>query len=189
MSDSATNFPLVIVDDGFWTLDFSQVGIVPPSWVPEPYRQLLVHHDHMTVTIEAYFKDAVEIERLQSHQIGDTYGRETLLKLVESKQVVQFGAVRIDLACCTSPVRAAILKEETPLGRVLIEHNVLRRIEPTAFLQITPGPNLAGWFGLSRPETCYGRLGVIFCDDRPAIAVLEILAPVPQSSRGALRGG
>jgi hypothetical protein len=31
---------------------------------------------------------------------------------------------------------------------------------------------------LTRPETCYGRLGVIFCDDRPAIAVMEILAPV-----------
>jgi hypothetical protein len=75
-------------------------------------------------------------------------------------------------------VRDAILEEKTPLGRVLIDNNVLRRIEPTAFLQITPGPKLADWFGLSRPETCYGRLGVIFCDDRPAIAVLEILAPV-----------
>jgi len=175
---SEEQFPLVIVDDGFWTLDFSQVAIVPPSWVPQPYRALLVHHHHMTVTVEEHFKQPVEIERLQSHQLGDTYGRETLLKLCNTKQVVQFGAVRINLSCCSPVVRDAILEEKIPLGRVLIEHNVLRRIEPTAFLQITPGPKLAGWFGLSRPETCFGRLGVIFCDDRPAIAVMEILAPV-----------
>ncbi len=170
-------FPLVIVDDGFWTLDFSQVTIVPPSWIPEPYRKMLVHHVHMTVTVEEHYQQPVTIEVLASRQVGESYGRETLLQL-PSKQVVQFGAVRIDLTCCAEPVRNAILEEKTPLGRVLIDHNVLRRIEPTAFLQITPGPKLAGWFGLTRPEICYGRLGVIFCDDRPAIAVLEILAPV-----------
>lgn len=171
-------FPLVIVDDGFWTLDFSQVTIVPPSWVPEPYRGMLAHHFHMTVTVEAHYQQPVGIQVLASRRIGESYGRETLLELSGSNQVVQFGAVRIDLTCCSAAVRDAILEEKTPLGRVLIEHNVLRRIEPTAFLQITPGPKLAEWFGLSRPETCYGRLGVIFCDDRPAIAVLEILAPV-----------
>jgi len=171
-------FPLVIVDDGFWTLDFSQVNIVPPSWIPEPYRKMLVHHVHMTVTVEDYYKEPVTIEVMTSRREGESYGRETLLQLSHDKQVVQFGAVRIDLTCCTEAVRNSILEEKIPLGRVLIENNVLRRIEPTAFLQITPGPKVAGWFGLSRPEICYGRLGVIFCDDRPAIAVLEILAPV-----------
>ncbi len=173
-----SNFPLVIVDDGFWTLDFSQVVIVPPSWIPEPYRKMLVHHVHMTVTVEEHYQQPVSIEVLASRRVGESYGRETLLQLSSNQQTVQFGAVRIDLTCCAQPVRHAILEEKTPLGRVLIENNVLRRIEPTAFLQITPGAKLAGWFGMSRPETCYGRLGVIFCDDRPAIAVLEILAPV-----------
>lgn len=178
MTEPAPIFPLVLVDDGFWTLDFSQVVIVPPSWIPEPYRQMLVHHVHMTVTVEEFYKQPVSIEVLASRRVGESYGRETLLQLSPSQQVVQFGAVRIDLSCCSEAVRNAIVEEKTPLGRVLIENNVLRRIEPTAFLHITPGPKLAGWFGMSRPEICYGRLGVIFCDDRPAIAVLEILAPV-----------
>jgi hypothetical protein len=171
-------FPLVIVDDGFWTLDFSQVTIVPPSWVPEPYRKMLVHHVHMTVTVEEHYQQPVSIQVLASRRVGESYGRETLLQIGQTGQTVQFGAVRIDLTCCSAAVRSAILEEHTPLGRVLIENNVLRRIEPTAFLQIIPGPKVASWFGLTRPETCYGRLGVIFCDDRPAIAVLEILAPV-----------
>jgi hypothetical protein len=176
-AESLQPFPLVIVDDGFWTLDFSQVVIIPPSWIPEPYRKMLVHHVHMTVTVEEHYQQPVSIEVLASRRVGESYGRETLLQL-PSQQAAQFGAVRIDLTCCSAAVRDAILEEKTPLGRVLIDNNVLRRIEPTAFLQITPGPKLADWFGLSRPETCYGRLGVIFCDDRPAIAVLEILAPV-----------
>ena len=171
-------FPLVIVDDGFWTLDFSQVVIVPPSWIPEPYRAMLVHHVHMTVTVEKQYQQSVTIEVLASRRVGDSYGRETLLQLQGTRQTVQFGAVRFDLTCCSEKVRHAILEEKTPLGRILIDNNILRRIEPTAFLQITPGPKLAGWFGLSRPEICYGRLGVIFCDDRPTVAVLEILAPV-----------
>jgi chorismate-pyruvate lyase len=85
--------------------------------------------------------------------------------------------VRIDLTCLRPAVREAILEQKTPLGRVLIEHNVLRRIEPTAFLRISPGPELLKWMGLSRATTLYGRTGVIFCNDRPAIAVLEILCP------------
>jgi len=183
MNERDNVFPLVLVDDGFWTLDFSQVTIIPPSWVPEPYHAMLVHHHHMTVTVEAHYQYPVTIEILKSHRIGESYGRETLLQLVPSKHVVQFGAVRIDLTCCSPAVRDAIVEEKIPLGRVLIDHNVLRRIEPTAFLQIIPGPKLAGWFGLSRPETCFGRLGVIFCDDRPAIAVMEILAPVVNSAK------
>ena len=178
MTDNEQIFPLVIVDDGFWNLDFSQVVIIPPSWIPEPYHEMLVHHHHMTVTVEGYYKQPVAVQVLTSRQVGDSYGREILLELNSSKHVVQFGAVRIDLSCCSQTVRDAIVAENTPLGRILIDNNVLRRIEPTAFLQITPGEKLAQWFGLSRPETCYGRLGVIFCDDRPAIAVLEILAPV-----------
>jgi hypothetical protein len=32
---------------------------------------------------------------------------------------------------------------------------------------------------LAKPVTMYGRTGVIFCNDQPAIAVLELLSPVP----------
>jgi hypothetical protein len=115
---------------------------------------------------------------MATHRDGESYSREILLELGESKRVVQYGVVRIDLACCTPKVRDAILEEKTPLGRVLIENNVLRQIEPTAFLRIETGPKLVQWFGLAKPALTYGRMGVIFTDARPAIAVLEILAPV-----------
>jgi hypothetical protein len=33
------------------------------------------------------------------------------------------------------------------------------------------------WFGLTEPETTYGRQAIIHCDDQPAIELLEIVAP------------
>jgi hypothetical protein len=67
---------------------------------------------------------------------------------------------------------------KTPLGRVLIQHNMLRRIEPVAFLRVTLSSGMAEWFDVAEGATTYGRLGVIFTGDRPAVEVLEILAPV-----------
>jgi hypothetical protein len=85
--------------------------------------------------------------------------------------------VRIRLEFCSPPVRAAIISGQTPLGRILIEQNVLRRIEPTAFLRILPGPAMMDWFGLTESTATYGRLALIHCDNEPAIELLEIVAP------------
>ena len=41
-----------------------------------------------------------------------------------------------------------------------------------AFLRVDPGPTLTQALRLAKPTPLYGRTGVIFCDDRPAIAVL-----------------
>jgi hypothetical protein len=37
---------------------------------------------------------------------------------------------------------------------------------------------MAEWFGVTAGATTYGRLGVIYTGDRPAVEVLEILAPI-----------
>jgi hypothetical protein len=37
---------------------------------------------------------------------------------------------------------------------------------------------MAEWFGAALGTETYGRLGVIYTGDRPAVEVLEILAPV-----------
>ncbi len=63
------------------------------------------------------------------------------------------------------------------MGRVLINANVLRRIEPTAFLRVTPGPAMIEWFGLDEPRPTYGRFALIHCDEQPAVELLEIVAP------------
>jgi chorismate-pyruvate lyase len=170
-------FPLVIFDDVLWPSD-SAATLIRAADLPEPYRDLLAHTDHMTVTMEAFYGSPVDVRVLEAQRVGEFYHRRIVLTLQSTGQIVQYGLVRIDLRFCSPPVRSAILSQNTPLGRILIEHNVLRRVEPTAFLSVEPGPTLIEALKLAKPTCLYGRTGVIFCDDRPAIAVLEVPAPV-----------
>lgn len=152
---------------------------IAPHEVPEPYHHLLVHTHHMTVTVERFYHTPVTVQVLACRRNGHEYARKILLKLDNAtSQVVQFGLVRINLAVCPEGVRQAILEGKTPLGRILIEHDMLRRIEPVAFLRIELSPVMADWFHASPGTVTYGRLGVIYTGDRPAVEVLEILAPI-----------
>jgi len=169
-------FPLVTIDSVLWPAD-STAAMIPAWQIPDPYRKLLAHTDHMTVVVEEFYKSPVDVGVLESGREGDHYHRRIVLTLQGTDRIVQYGLVRIDLGCLPEPVRDAIVAEKTPLGRVLIDHNVLRRVEPTAFLKVQPGPTLLKHMGLQESSTLYGRTGVIFCDDRPAIAVLELLCP------------
>ena len=153
--------------------------VIAADDVPQPYHQLLVHTHHMTVTVEAFYGSPVDVKVLACRRDGDEYARKILLALREGGSVVQFGLVRINLGVCPEPVRNEILEGKTPLGRVLIRHDMLRRIEPTAFLKVRLAPRMAEWFGVAPGSETYGRLGVIYTGDAPAVEVLEILAPVP----------
>ena len=128
--------------------------------VPEPYRGLLVHTHHMTVTVERFYGSAVDVRVLNSHRSGNEYARKILLTLKnDPRRVVQFGLVRINLGVCPEPVRHAIVEGKTPLGRVLIQHDMLRRIEPVAFLRVAlsaemlPG-TVAGWVPAIPSDPC-----------------------------------
>ena len=157
--------------------DLPEYAFVRGDAVPHPYHALLVHNHHMTVTVEAYHGDLVDVRILDRRLEGDSYTRKIVLALQGSGRVVQFGVVRVHLDCCSAPVREAIVAARTPLGRILIQHNVLRVVEPTAFLRVAACPAVAKWFGLAEARPTYGRLAVIYCDGKEAIEVLEIVAP------------
>jgi hypothetical protein len=99
------------------------------------------------------------------------------LVLKGTQRVVQFGIMKIDLGVCSPAIRQEIVAGKTPLGRILIAHDVFRRIEPTAYLRVIPGSAMMGWFGLDRPKPTYGRLARIHYSGRPAVELLEIVAP------------
>jgi chorismate-pyruvate lyase len=157
--------------------DFSSYEAVAPEAVPPPYHGLLVHQHHMTVTVEAHHGERVDVVIYNRRHDGPYYARRIFLALQKSRRVVQYGLVRINLRYCSPAVRAEIIAGETPLGRILINHDVLRRIEPTGFLRMVPGPELMKQFGLSEPAPTYGRLAYIHCDGQPAIELLEVVAP------------
>jgi chorismate-pyruvate lyase len=167
--------------------DMPEYEFVPPDEVPAPYHGLLVHEHHMTVTVETYHGSLVEVRVLARRHEDESYARKILLALESTGRIVQFGIARVNLRYCSPAVRSEILAARTPLGRILIQHNVLRRIEPTAFLRVIPGSAMMGWFGLERPQPTYGRLAYIHCNGQPAVELLEIVAPEPaaEGHRGA----
>ena len=155
---------------------------VPSETLPEPYRRMLAHNHHMTVTMESYHGCPVDVRILDRRLDGDYYNRKIVLLKSGTETVVQFGFVRFDLTYVTSSVRDEILGGQKPLGRVLIDHNVLRHIDLGAVLRLTAGPSLARALNMAPGGITYGRLATIFCNRHPAVDLLEITAPLPPES-------
>lgn len=154
---------------------------VAAALVPEPYQRMLVHDQHMTVTMEDYYESPVDVRIIDRRLEGDVYARKIVLTKAGTDRVVQFGIVRFNFQYVTGAVRDEIVKGETPLGRILIAHNVLRHIDLGALLRITAGPALAGYLRVPEGSITYGRLATIFCNRQPAVDLLEIPAPLDQN--------
>ncbi|NNJ26443.1 hypothetical protein [Alienimonas chondri] len=156
---------------------------VPASAVPQPYRELLDHEAHMTVTMEQFHGGPVAVRVLDEKWEGGKYCRKITLvrepeRPGETERTVQFGLVRFDLSHLDEEPREEILGGEIPLGRVLIEHDVLREVELGALLKLTAGPGLAAHLGMREGEVAWGRLATIFTNGKPALDLLEVAAPV-----------
>jgi chorismate-pyruvate lyase len=159
--------------------------------LPPDYQRLLAHEHHMTVTVEAFHKSPIELQVLATHREGHSYSRKILLKRVSDGRVVLFGIVRIDLNVLEPDVRQAIESQQAPLGQVLIDHNVMRQVKLVALYKVQPGAELTDYFALIQatetirstpselstvPSPLFGRTSLIYCNGRPVIELLEIVA-------------
>jgi hypothetical protein len=75
-------------------------------------------------------------------------------------------------------VRKRILRGRVPLGRLLRESGVDYLSRPTAFLAITPNPELLGVFWMAKSRTLYGRQTELTLEGRKIGDVVEILPNV-----------
>jgi chorismate-pyruvate lyase len=145
--------------------------------LPQPYRKLLAHQHHMTVAMEQHHGQRVNVEVLNTHRGGHFYSRRILLLTESDGRVVQFGIVRLNLEFLDEAVRQEIESETVPLGRVLIEHKVMREIELLSLWRVDPSAELRALFNMGRDEVTYGRTAIIHVDGEPAVELLEIAAP------------
>lgn len=168
--------------------------------LPSPFDELLDHNHHMTVTVEAFHDDAVDVvvhrsrsvladgrsvwhndpqirseDRLAIARQTVSYSREITLVTKTDKSVVQYGIVRIDPSALQREVWLEIAGGEIPLGRVLINHDVLRSVELCRLWKVRSGVALASMLELPRECTVYGRTALIRCNGQPSIELLEIV--------------
>ena len=158
--------------------DASRLGVFAPvaaEELPAHARRLLAHHEHMTVTVEAFHGCSVDVEVLAVAESQGHYARKILLRRQNDHAVVQFGIVRMNFAYVSAAVRADIESRRIPLGRVLIEHNVLRQVQLVGLWRVQPGPDLQQLFNLASSQEVYGRTALIYCDGEPAVELLEIV--------------
>ena len=140
-------------------------------------RRLLAHDEHMTVTVESFHGCPVTLEVLDVRATETHYARKILLRRETDGKVVQFGIVRLALSLLDADVRAEIEERGTPLGRVLINHNVMRNVRLLSLWRIEPGVQLCNGLQLPQPQVCFGRTALIYCDGVPAVELLEIVTP------------
>lgn len=151
---------------------------VSGSQVPEPFRELLDHHAHMTVAVESFFGSPVDVRVVRSKKDATWYSREILLAAQSNGLIVQHGIVRLRFGVLADAVWQEIEGGHKPLGRVLIDHDVLRQVELVALWRVECGPVIANHFTVEPGTTTYGRTARIFCDSEPAIELLEIVRPL-----------
>lgn len=169
--------------------EFGQIRGVSPDDVPPPARGLLDHRSHMTVAMENFHGGDVRLRVLATAEAGSdavkpaAYSREILLEN-QAGRVVQYGIVRIDLDRVAPETAADIRAARRPLGRILIAAGMLRDVQNVRLVEIVPGPHLAAVFGLERARhpgdasrLLFGRVADIELDGRPAVELLEVVAP------------
>ena len=158
---------------------FGTIAATPADAMPAVARKLLDHEHHMTVTVEDYHNCEVDVQVLETLFDGQAYSRKILLTKQTDSTVVQFGIVRLHFEFLATHVQQEIMAEETPLGRILINHNVLRRVELSQLWKIQVGQDLAELFRITPDTIVYGRTAWIYCNGEPAIELLEVVTPAP----------
>jgi chorismate-pyruvate lyase len=156
--------------------DLATFEEVQVSDVPTIYQTLLAHDQHMTVTVERHHGCDVNVVVLQERMEEPFYTREILLTRATDSQVVQYGLVRLFLPSISEAAKRDILSKEIPLGKVLIEHNIMREVRLGELWHVESQNQLAQLFNRDSVST-YGRTALIYFDDRPALELLEIVTP------------
>lgn len=159
------------------TAQLGQFDEVQPAEMPPGYRRLLAHNQHMTVTVEAHHGCPVDVEVLDKLVTDRHYARKILLLRTSDARAVQFGIMRVCLDHLETPVRAEIERARMPLGRILIDHDVLRTIQLESLYRVRPGPSLQSYLSVARGATTYGRTALIYTNNEPAVELLEIVTP------------
>jgi chorismate-pyruvate lyase len=152
---------------------------IPADTIPEPYRSLLVHERDMTRTLENFHGRPIHLEVLnRRHEADGTYWREVVLRLDESNEPVEFGAILIFLDRFPEPWRSQILGEHLPLGAILNSSGLLYASKPSAYLRFECDGIVRKVFGLDATPSLYGRRNTLRDASGSALAeIIEILPP------------
>lgn len=153
--------------------------------LPATARALLAHSGHMTETVEKFHGCSVDVEILRQKRYDAHYAREILLRRQSDRCIVQYGIVRLNFDFLDPDVIREIEAGQKPLGRILIDHNVLRTVRLDQLLLVEPSDSLRRMIAMPEAKFLFGRTAEILCDDAPAVELLEILCNIDSTPAGS----
>ena len=166
-----TRFP----EDG---LLLSDLRIIAASEVPETHKELLVHEKHMTATLETYYGCKLALKIKKTRHDDDDYSRQLVLHAGKNGPGLMASIIRIQLQFFGKEVTSKIIEGKIPLGRILIENVVQRRVESIAYVRVKMDSKLQAMFEVDgQYNETFGRLARIICANEPAVEMLEIIGP------------
>ncbi len=176
---TAAQLELRSLCDGFFNdlawIDLCQV--VDATEVDPAAHELLVHANHMTATLSNHYGEPVSLDVHDHNEDADVYRRKIVLTIEGGKRVVEVGVVKLNLAFVDDDIRHEIVQRKTPLGEILDARNVLTRVEPKWFVKMPQDSPIAKMFNPPPSRDVFGRIGLIYCDHKPVMELLEVVSP------------
>ncbi|MBV6482545.1 MAG: hypothetical protein DIKNOCCD_02293 [bacterium] len=171
--------PLFPLSDFYEGKNLPEISLVDPDEMPQICRNLLVHQNDMTPTLERHFNSRIKLKVIHSVQVGLLYKREVLLVLEKNGQRVEFGAIQIHLSNFIPSHRALILENRIPLGTILHMNRIPHISQPSAYIHVIPDPAILKALGLEQPQPLFGRCNTLKdLDGWPLAEVVEIIPPL-----------
>ena len=138
--------------------------------MPEPYRQLLVHVNNMTPTLEDFHSGTLYVERLNVVPDAEETSREVILRRDTDKKPVEYGASRVFLQTLPPKAVNLITEGRVPLGTVLSQCGCKHTVDPSGFFKIQPTSFFANIFPGLNGSPLYGRRNTLVAPDGKPIA-------------------
>ena len=160
----------------------TRAELIDPAQMPEPFRRLLVHKSDMTSTLEKYRGEPLELLVLDRTIRDGFLFRHIVLAGRETRQPMEYGAIRIALTALGEQARREVIECRIPLGRILTSHGVTHASCPGGFFQVQSNALMNRVLKLDGPRWLYGRCNCLSdASGRVLADVVEILPNRSQS--------
>lgn len=151
---------------------------VAAAALPAPCRELLVHEDSMTATLERRWGEPVVIDCIASamSEADRMLDRFVVLRTEGTGVVVELATIRIHLETVPEALRPAVVAGGRPFGAILARADIAFRGRPIAYFRLQADAMIADRCAVPEGATLYGRLNQLVRPDGTLLCeTVEIL--------------
>lgn len=164
-------------------LQVPTADVVHPDDIPAIYRDLLVHSEFMTPTLEAALQARIKLKVMKQHLRGTTLLRQVRLVLDQTNAAVELAAIAIYLDEFPKELQEVIVSGVEPLGTILRLSGFAGTCNPIGYFAFPSDVFLRNFLSVDDPpDLFYGRratlngsTGIPLADVVEILPALELL--------------